>query len=62
MLKFALKKAPLNFMSGWITPEQLMQEEEAEEDLLTMVFVDDCEDAMVKIIQQLLEEGSEVEE
>ena len=56
MLKFSLKKSCLDFMSGWITPTQ---EEEPKDDLLAMLFVDDGEDAMDRIIEQLAEEDSD---
>ena len=50
MLKFALKKAHLDFMSGWIMPEQFMQEQEPEDNLLTVLLGHDGEDAMDRII------------
>ena len=59
MLKFALKKAHLDFMRGWIILEWLMREQGAKEDLLTQLFGNDGEDAMDKIIQQLVEDDSE---
>ena len=62
MLKFPLKKAHLDFMSGWITPEQLMQEQEPKDNLLAMLFGNDNEDAMDKIIQQLAEDDFKGEE
>ena len=59
MLKFALKKSCLDFMSRWIMPEQLMQEQEPEDDLLAKLFGDDGEDAMDRIIEQFAEEDSD---
>ena len=38
MLKFALKKACLDFTAGWITSEIEMQERDAEDDLLASLF------------------------
>jgi len=46
MLKFALKKAHLNFTDGWITPEMVMREREPEEDLLTALLRANGEDVL----------------
>ncbi|KIM87967.1 hypothetical protein PILCRDRAFT_40718, partial [Piloderma croceum F 1598] len=51
MLKFTLKKARLDFMAGWITSENDMQECEPEEDLLAALLGNDGEDSLDKIIQ-----------
>jgi len=46
MLKFALKKAHLDFTGGWITSENVMLEQVSDQDLLAALFVEDSEDAM----------------
>ena len=51
MLKFALKKARLDFTGGWITSEQAMQEQVLDQDLLAALFVGDSKDVMDRIIQ-----------
>jgi len=51
MLKFALKKAHLDFTSGWITLEREMQDEVPDEDLLATLLGGNREDALDKIIQ-----------
>jgi hypothetical protein len=51
MLKFALKKARLDFTAGWITSEIDMQEQDSEDDLLAALFGGDSKDAMDWIIQ-----------
>ena len=50
MLKFALKKACLNFTPCWITSEKEMLDWEPEEDLLTVLLGDGGEDILDKII------------
>jgi hypothetical protein len=50
MLKFALKKARLDFTGGWITSEQAMQEQVLDQDLLAALFVGDSEHIMDRII------------
>jgi len=62
MLKFALKKARLDFTAGWITSENDMQEREPEEDLLAALLGNDGEDSLDKIIQDLGESDSDGEE
>lgn len=62
MLKFALKKARLDFTAGWITSENDMQEHEPEEDLLAALLGNDREDSLDKIIQDLGESDSDGEE
>lgn len=62
MLKFALKKARLDFTAGWITSENDMQECEPEEDLLAALLGNDGEDSLDKIIQDLGESDSDGEE
>ncbi|KIM84074.1 hypothetical protein PILCRDRAFT_68420, partial [Piloderma croceum F 1598] len=62
MLKFALKKARLDFTAGWITSENDMQEREPEEDLLAALLGNDGEDSLDKIIQDLGESDSDSEE
>ena len=51
MLKFALKKARLDFTSGWITSEREMQDAVPDEDLLATLLGGNREDALDKIIQ-----------
>jgi hAT family C-terminal dimerisation region len=51
MLKFALKKARLDFTRGWITPEHMMQERAMDKDLLAALFEDGSEDVMDQIIR-----------
>jgi hypothetical protein len=46
MLKFALKKARLNFTDGWITPEMVMWEREPEEDSLSALLRANGEDVL----------------
>jgi hypothetical protein len=62
MLKFALKKACINFMNVWITSERFKQEQEPKDNLLAALFWHDGEDAMDRIIQDLAEDDSESEE
>jgi hypothetical protein len=50
MLKFAFKKAHLDFTGGWITPEHLMEEQVPDQDLLAALFVGGSEDVMDRII------------
>lgn len=62
MLKFALKKARLDFTAGWITSENDMQECEPEEDLLAALLGNNGEDSLDKIIQDLGESDSDGKE
>ena len=50
MLKFSLKKAHLDFTTGWITSEIEMWERDAEDDLPAALFGGDSKDAMDWII------------
>ncbi|KIM81085.1 hypothetical protein PILCRDRAFT_9113 [Piloderma croceum F 1598] len=59
MLKYALKKARLDFTSGWITSEKDMQVEKSEEDLLALLLGGNHEDNMDRIIQNLGEDNSD---
>jgi len=59
MLKYALKKACLDFTSGWITSEKDMQVEKSEEDLLALLLRGNHEDSMDRIIQNLGEDNSD---
>ena len=59
MLKYALKKARLDFTSGWITSEKDMQVEKSEEDLLALLLGGNHEDSMDRIIQNLGEDDSD---
>src|SRR5882762_6706675 len=61
MLKFALKKARLDFTGGWITPEHIMQERIIVEDFLSALFADEREDAMDQIIRDFSADDSDVE-
>lgn len=61
MLKFALKKARLDFTGGWITPEHIMQERIIDEDFLGALFADEREDVMDQIIRDLAADDSDVE-
>ena len=61
MLKFALKKARLNFTRGWITSENEMLDSEPEEDLLAMLLGDDGEDTLDRIIREFGEGDSDNE-
>lgn len=58
MLKFAIKKARLNFTAGWITPKREMQEQDSEGDLLAALFGADGEDAMDRIIRDFAADDS----
>ena len=60
MLKFALKKARLDFTGGWITPEHIMQEQIIVEDFLGALFVDERKDAMDQIICDFSTDDSNV--
>ena len=62
MLKFALKKAHLDFTSGWIILEKEMQDEVPEEDLLATLLGGNQEDALNKIIQAFGEDDSDGDE
>ncbi|KIM78715.1 hypothetical protein PILCRDRAFT_56284, partial [Piloderma croceum F 1598] len=59
MLKYALKKARLDFTSGWIVSEKDMQVEKSEEDLLALLLGGNHEDSMDRIIQNLGEDDSD---
>jgi hypothetical protein len=59
MLKFALKKARLNFTGGWITSENVMLEQVSDQDLLAALFAEDSEDAMDRIIQNFAADNSD---
>jgi len=59
MLKFALKKAHLDFTGGWITSEQAMQEQVLDQDLLAALFVGDSEDIMDRIIRDFAADDSD---
>ncbi|KIM83096.1 hypothetical protein PILCRDRAFT_69854, partial [Piloderma croceum F 1598] len=59
MLKFALKKACLNFTDGWITPEMIMREREPEEDLLAALLGANGEDVLDRIIQDFGDDDSD---
>lgn len=59
MLKFALKKARLNFTDGWITPEMIMREREPEEDLLAALLRANGEDVLDRIIQDFGDDDSD---
>ena len=59
MLKFALKKARLDFTAGWITSEIEMQERDSEDDLLAALFGGDSEDAMDRIIRDFAVDDSD---
>jgi len=59
MLKFALKKARLNFTDGWITPEKVMREREPEEDLLAALLGTNGEDVLDRIIQDFGDDDSD---
>jgi hypothetical protein len=58
MLKFALKKARLDFTGGWITSEQAMQEQVLDQDLAAL-FVGDSEDVMDRIIRDFAADDSD---
>jgi hypothetical protein len=62
MLKFALKKARLDFTAGWITSESDMQEREPEEDLLAALLGDSGEDSIDKLIRDLGEDDPDGED
>ena len=62
MLKFALKKAHLDFTSGWITSEKEMQDEVPEEDLLATLLGGNQEDTLDKIIQAFGKDYSDGDE
>ena len=59
MLKFALKKACLNFIGGWITSEQVIQEQVLDQDLLAALFVGDSKDVMDRIIRDFAADNSD---
>ena len=59
MLKFALKKARLDFTAGWITSEIEMREQDAEDDLLAALFGGDSKDAMDWIIRDFTVDDSD---
>jgi hypothetical protein len=61
MLKFALKKARLDFTGGWITPEHIMQDRIIDEDFLGALFAFEREDVMDQIIRDLAADDSDVE-
>jgi len=61
MLKFALKKARLDFTGGWITPEHTMQERIIDKDFLGALFADEREDVMDQIIRDFSADDSDVE-
>jgi hAT family C-terminal dimerisation region len=62
MLKFALKKARLDFTTGWITPESDMREREPEDDLLAALLGDEGEDSMDRLIRNLGEDDPDGED
>jgi hypothetical protein len=62
MLKFALKKACLNFTSGWIMSEREMQDEVPEEDLLATLLEGNQEDALDKIIRAFGQDNSDCDD
>jgi hypothetical protein len=62
MLKFALKKACLDFTNGWITLEREMQDEVPEDDLVTTLLGGNWEDALDKIIQAFGQDDSDSDE
>jgi hAT family C-terminal dimerisation region len=53
MLKFHLKKARLNFMEGWVTPDEEMLSDEPDDDLLAKLLTDEGQlhDVLDNIIQ-----------
>src|SRR2546421_6844057 len=56
MMKYALKKRCLDFMAGWITDENLMQDPaEPESDLLGNMFKDDFDTALDNILVAIAE-------
>jgi len=59
MLKFTLKKACLNFTSGWITSERDMQAEDSEQDLLAALLGENHEDTLDRIIQNFSQDDSD---
>ena len=59
MLKFALKKARLNFTSGWITSERDMQGEDSEQDLLAALLGENRKDTLDRIIQAFGQDNSD---
>ena len=59
MLKFALKKARLNFTSGWIMSERDMQGEDSEQDLLAALLGENREDTLDRIIQAFGQDDSD---
>jgi hypothetical protein len=61
MLKFALKKAHLDFTGGWITLEHIMQEQIIDKNFLSALFADECKDVMDQIIRDLSTDDSDVE-
>jgi hypothetical protein len=62
MLKFAQKKACLNFTNGWITSEREMQDEVPEDDLLATLLGGNQEDTLDKIIQAFGQDDSDGDE
>lgn len=62
MLKFALKKARLDFTAGWITPESDMQEQEPVEDILAALLGESGEDSMDNLIRNLETDDSDDED
>jgi hAT family C-terminal dimerisation region len=62
MLKFAIKKARLDFTSGWITSEREMQDEVPEEDLLATLLEGNREHALDKIIQAFGQDDSDCDD
>jgi hypothetical protein len=59
MLKFALKKACLDFTSGWITSESEMQDEVPDEDLLAILLRGNREDALDKMMHVFGQDDSD---
>lgn len=59
MLKFALKKARLNFTSGWITSERDMQGEDSKQDLLAALLGENRKDTLDRIIQTFGQDNSD---
>jgi len=59
MLKFTLKKACLNFTSGWITSERDMQGEVSEQDLLAALLGENRKDTLDRILQTFGQENSD---